>query len=195
MCNKCIWLIAFVLALALFAGLAQGQTVYINFQQPASETPEGYLPDAGAVFGDRGNGFSYGWDRDINADARDRDSGNAPDQRWDTLIHLQKGADVIWEIALENGLYNVYIVAGDAGYTDQINTFDIEGVLVEDPDGEAGNFDELTATVTVADGRLSRRPNGPTMPRSASSISSWPCHPRRRARRVRRKTQPMSRAT
>ena len=154
MCNKCIWLIAFVLALALFAGLAQGQTVYINFQQPASETPEGYLPDAGAVFGDRGNGFSYGWDRDINAEARDRDSGNAPDQRWDTLIHLQKGADVIWEIALENGLYNVYIVAGDAGYTDQINTFDIEGVLVEDPDGEAGNFDELTATVTVADGRL-----------------------------------------
>jgi F5/8 type C domain-containing protein len=154
MCKRCIWLIVSVLVLALFAGLVQGQTVYVNFQQPASETPEGYLPDGGAPFGDQGNGWSYGWDRDISADARDRGSANAPDQRWDTVMHLQKGTDAIWEIALENGVYNVYIVAGDPGYTDQTNFFDVEGVIVEDPDGQAGNFDELTATVTVADGRL-----------------------------------------
>jgi NedA-like, galactose-binding domain len=154
MCRRCIWLIVSVLVLALFAGLAQGQTVSVNFQQPASETPEGYLPDGGTVFEDHGNGWSYGWDRDISGDARDRGSANAPDQRWDTVIHLQKGADAIWEIALENGVYNVYIVAGDPGYTDQTNFFDVEGVIIEDPDGQAGNFDELTATVTVADGRL-----------------------------------------
>jgi len=154
MCKRCIWLIVSVIALALFTGLAQGQTVFVNFQTAASDTPEGYLPDSGQAFGDRGNGYSYGWSRDISADSRDRNGANSPDQRWDTLIHLEKGEDAIWEIELENGLYNIYIVAGDAGYTDQTNNFTVEGVIVEDPDGQAGNFDELNVTVTVADGRL-----------------------------------------
>jgi hypothetical protein len=146
--------VLFAAAMTCLAGLAQGQTVYINFQTAAAEVPEGYLPDSGAVFGDRGNGWSYGWDRDISADAREKNAAISPDKRWDTLMHLQKGADATWEIALENGPYNLYIVAGDAGYTDQTNCFNIEGVIIEDPDGQAGNWDELTATVTVADGRL-----------------------------------------
>ena len=154
MCRRCVWLVISVLAVACFAGLAHGQTVYVNFQTAGAEVPEGYLPDSGAVFGDQGNGWSYGWDRDISADAREKNAAISPDKRWDTLMHLQKGADATWEIALENGVYNLYIVAGDAGYTDQTNCFDIEGVIIEDPDGQAGNWDELTATVTVADGRL-----------------------------------------
>ena len=62
--------------------------------------PEGYLPDYGEAFGDRGNGFSYGWSRDITADARDRDVANSPDQRYDTFIHFQKGEAAVWEIVL-----------------------------------------------------------------------------------------------
>ncbi|MEF2175066.1 MAG: hypothetical protein V3575_01235 [Candidatus Absconditabacteria bacterium] len=38
-----------------------GQTLKINFQPPYISTPEGYLLDGGEGFGDRYNGFSYGW--------------------------------------------------------------------------------------------------------------------------------------
>jgi hypothetical protein len=154
MCKRCIWLIVSVLVLAVFAGLVQGQTVYVNFQQPASETPEGYLPDGGAVFADRGNGWSYGWDRDIAGDARDRGNASAPDQRWDTLNHIQKASPpAVWEIEIENGLYRVYMVCGDPSNTDQTNTMNVEGVVLEDPDGQ-DNWDEYEVTVEVADGRL-----------------------------------------
>jgi len=148
------WLVASLVLLASLVGLAQGQSVNVNFQQVASETPEGYLGDGGEVFADRGNGFSYGWDRDITADARDRGSANAEDQRYDTLNHVQKASPpAVWEIELENGDYNVYLVCGDPDNTDQTNTMDVEGVILTDPDGQ-DNFDDYAVTVTVADGRL-----------------------------------------
>ncbi|MHC4632983.1 MAG: discoidin domain-containing protein [Planctomycetota bacterium] len=161
MCRKLIYLVSFVLVLGLAAGLAGAQSVNINFQQKGGEIPEGYLPDYGEVFADRGNGFSYGWDMDIQGDARDRGSGNAPDQRYDTLLHLQKGADKIWEIALDNAVYNIFMVCGDPGYTDQTNNFDVEGTVLIDPDGQAGagfSFDEFELTVAVSDGRLTIKP-------------------------------------
>ncbi|MHC4596735.1 MAG: discoidin domain-containing protein, partial [Planctomycetota bacterium] len=102
-----------------------------------------------------------GWDMDIQGDARDRGSGNAPDQRYDTLLHLQKGADKIWEIALDNAVYNIFMVCGDPGYTDQTNNFDVEGTVLIDPDGQAGagfSFDEFELTVAVSDGRLTIKP-------------------------------------
>ena len=152
--RKCVWLIVSVLVLASFASMAGGQTVYVNFQQVASETPEGYLGDGGEVFGDRGNGWTYGWDRDITGDARDRGSSAAEDQRWDTLNHLQKASPpAVWEIVIENGLYNIYMVCGDPDNSDQTDTMLVEGVTLEDPDGQ-DNWDEYEVTVEVTDGRL-----------------------------------------
>src|SRR5687767_13721358 len=49
----------------------------INFQPPRSTVPPGYLADAGATFGDRGNGHAYGWDAP-NTAYRDRDSALSP---------------------------------------------------------------------------------------------------------------------
>ncbi|MFB0555419.1 MAG: fibronectin type III domain-containing protein, partial [Phycisphaerae bacterium] len=161
MCNKLVYLVSFVLVLGMVAGVASGRPVKINFQQAGGEVPEEYLPDYGEVFGDRGNGWSYGWNRDIQADSRDRGSGNAPDQRYDTLLHLQKAANAIWEIELPNGEYELFLVCGDPGYTDQTNNFDVEGVILEDPDGQAGtgfDFDEFNVTAIVADGRLTIQP-------------------------------------
>jgi len=159
MSRKCIRLVVLAVAIASFTGLAHGQSVNINFQQATSQTPEGYLPDAGDPFGDRGNGWSYGWDADITGDARDRDNAIAPDQRYDTTNHLQKGgAFHLWEIELENGVYDLFLVGGDSNHTDQINHFLVEGMRVEDTDGE-DNFDEWELTVTVADGRLSIMPD------------------------------------
>jgi len=158
MFRKCMWLTAAVLVSLAFAGPAHGQSVKINFQLGTAVTPEGYLPDSGLAYGDRGNGWTYGWSRDITADARERNNVASPDKRWDTLVHLEKGADAVWEIAIENGEYNLYIVAGDPDNTDQTNTFDVEGVIITDTNGQVGNFDEFTLTVTVADGRLTLQP-------------------------------------
>ncbi|UCC99511.1 MAG: discoidin domain-containing protein, partial [Phycisphaerales bacterium] len=156
MFRKLILLTSFVLVLGLAAGLASAQSVNINFQQPSSDTPEGYLPDTSQVFGDRGNGFSYGWDVAFD-ETRDRNSSNAPDQRYDTLNHLQKAADRIWEIALDNAIYDIFLVCGDPDNTDQTNNFDVEGTILTDPDGQ-DNFDEYQLTVVVSDGRLTIKP-------------------------------------
>ncbi|MCH8194302.1 MAG: hypothetical protein IIA65_09855, partial [Planctomycetes bacterium] len=156
MCGKKVLLS--VIALSMVAGLCWGQSVKINFQQATSITPDGYLPDSGQVFGDRGNGFSYGWGVAVNQ-TRDRGRDDiAPDQRYDTLNHLQKnGRFEVWEIELENAEYGIFLVGGDSNHTDQVNHFDVEGVIVEDPDGQ-DNFDEWEFVVTVADGRLTITP-------------------------------------
>src|SRR5678816_1773180 len=61
----------------------------INFQKAAPAAPAGYFIDSGQVFGDRGNGLAYGWDADNAASARDRNNSLSPDQRYDTLTHMQ----------------------------------------------------------------------------------------------------------
>ena len=138
-------------------GWMLGLVLKINFQPPDSATPEGYLADVGEAFGDRGNGFSYGWNL-ATEDTRERNSAKAPDQRYDTLNHLQKqDTNAVWEIELPTGVYGVYLVAGDPNHTDQINTFDLEGRWLMDPDGE-DSFDEYEADVLVRDGRLTLQP-------------------------------------
>jgi hypothetical protein len=114
---------------------------HINFQPgTGSPIPPGYFVDSGLKFGDRGNGFSYGW---LDAPdgvtptpvddpgTRDRNVGFSPDQRWDTLDHFHKdqqspiaeGNKVAqptwWQINLPNGTYQVRVVAGDASNTDE----------------------------------------------------------------------------
>ncbi|MDH7600166.1 MAG: discoidin domain-containing protein [Sedimentisphaerales bacterium] len=159
MSRRSLHLVVCLLVSGLTAGLLQAQSVKINFQTSGSPVPAGYLPDYGLVFADRGNGWSYGWTRDVSADARQRNSANAPDSRWDTLVHLQKGGNIaIWEIALVDGLYDVYIVSGDPSYTDHTNVFDVEGVIVQDLDTPSDNYDEFIVRVWVRDGRLSIAP-------------------------------------
>ena len=48
-------------------------------------------------------------------------------------------------------------MAGDPRHANQVNTLDVEGVLLLDPDGQ-DHFDEFLITVTVSDGRLTVRP-------------------------------------
>lgn len=162
MCRRSACLVL-LLSFGLTVRVASGQSsVKINFQsrtQGSREVPEGYLPDYGDVFGDRGNGFSYGWTADKTGIARDRD--RHPDQRYDTnnSLVLWSGTGS-WEIALPNGTYDVYIVGGDPGYKDQTNSYIVEGVEILDPTPypPGSNFDEYNVTVTVTDGRLTIAP-------------------------------------
>jgi hypothetical protein len=155
MCRRSIYLISFVLILGLATDVVSGLEVKINFQPQGSQTPQGYLPDSGQEFADRGNGYSYGWDDNITGDARERNTST--DQRYDTLVQMQEGEPMVWEIELPNGGYDVFLACGDPAYTDQINTMDVEGIILEDPDGQ-DNYDLYNVTVTVNDGRLTIQP-------------------------------------
>src|SRR4030043_1880456 len=113
MCRKLVYLIL-ILSFGLAIDVANGQSsVKINFQgakDPSSpnhgsgEVPLGYLPDWGDIFGDRGNGFSYGWTNDRTGRARDRDIN--PDQRYDTLNQLTSWgiSPASWEIEVPNAV-------------------------------------------------------------------------------------------
>jgi len=145
------------LVAALSAGVVSAGTVKINFQLRGAEIPAGYYPDYGQAFGLQDNGLSYGWSRNIEADARHRNNASAKDQRYDTFVHLQKGAAATWEIELPNGTYNLFLVVGETDNADMTQHFDVEGVIAQDLDGRT-NFDEYNLTVTVADGRLTIKP-------------------------------------
>lgn len=130
----------------------------INFQPAASPTYTGYLVDSGLTYTDRGNGLIYGWNINLSSTTRDRDNAISADQRYDTLIHLQKQTPAgSWELSVANGTYRVRIVRGDSNATDQINTLSVEGMTMSDPDGTANgtdHWDDDTVDVTVSDGKL-----------------------------------------
>lgn len=141
-----------------------GTVICVNFQDMTAEPPEGYLPDYGEIFADRGNGYSYGWDDDNTANARNRDNWRSPDERHDTLNHMQKAlpAGRVWEIEVPNGRYRVHIVSGDPTATDSVYDVQVEGVTVVSGTPSATRYwVEGTAVVNVTDGRLTVS-NGPT---------------------------------
>jgi uncharacterized repeat protein (TIGR03806 family) len=130
--------------------------VKVNFQTNTATLVSGYLPDAGLVFGNRGNGYSYGWDADNTANSRERNSANSYDPRYDTFNHLQKpGGGTMWEIAVPNGTYQVRLVAGDPDFFDGNFQLEVEGVLlVSGAPSLATRWVEGIGNVVVNDGRL-----------------------------------------
>ncbi|MEQ1941290.1 carbohydrate-binding protein [Mesorhizobium sp. VNQ89] len=133
------------------------EVVKINFQPPAGQTtqglpagfqtPAGYLADVGLAYGDRGNGFSYGWvteasvaDGTANGTIAAAQPANA---HWykniatgasdlqKTYAHFEYpggGVSRAWEMGLENGTYQVTISVGDtAGAFDSLYAINVEG--------------------------------------------------------------------
>jgi fibronectin type 3 domain-containing protein len=127
-------------------------------------TPPGYLQDVGELFGDRGNGYVYGWytpaGTNITPDARWRQSAASPDLRYDTLNHMQKGVgagvpNAYWEIEIPDGFYLVRVVAGDPAAVDSVFQFNIEGVVTETYTPASGAWwGEFTVACAVNDSRL-----------------------------------------
>jgi hypothetical protein len=126
--------------------------------------PAEYLRDTGAEFGNRDNGFAYGWNAP-NRTARDR--RKTRDQRYDTVIDFKSdGQDLVWNLAVPNGSYEVTLVAGDPGYFDSHYQILAEGkvALEADPTSER-RFFEATARVEVKDRSL-------TLSSGAASINN-----------------------
>jgi hypothetical protein len=149
---------AVVPASRLFPSAAPPPTVIrINFQPASAPVPSGYLADGGLVYGARGNGQTYGWNLANTSQTRDRNAANSPDQRYDTLIHMQEpgNPNAVWELAVANGTYVVRVVAGDAAYVDSVYRIAVEGVLtVSGTPSAASRWVEGTSTVSVTNGRL-----------------------------------------
>lgn len=135
--------------------------VSVNFQRPFDPLPAGFELDGGAAYGNRGNGYTYGWGV-TNSNGRDRDNGASPGQEYDTLNHMQDdGRDDFWEIEVPNGDYTVYLVAGDPSFYNSTYIIEVEGVIVVSGVPSSANpWIEGTTTVTVTDGRLTVS-NGP----------------------------------
>lgn len=132
-----------------------GFAVQVNFQPANSPTVAGYHVDAGAVYGARTGGLSYGWNASVADTVRDRNV--LSDQLRDTLVHLQKPTvpNAQWEIAVPDGMYEVHAVSGDPSNTDSVYVLDAEGVrVIEGTPTKAHRFVEGTATIQVTDGRL-----------------------------------------
>ncbi|MCC5842062.1 MAG: Ig-like domain-containing protein [Opitutales bacterium] len=131
------------------------EPIRINFERAASATPSGFLKDAGQVFGDRGNGYSYGWSGDRTGSSRERNSANSPGGEFDTLNHMQMGGDFSWEIEVPNGEYSVRVVAGDPDHLDSTHRIAVQGVLTVDGQPSAGErWIEGTQTIVVTNGRI-----------------------------------------
>ena len=139
---------AFVLTPAFHAG--------VNFQSAGAPVPVGYSADTGQAYGTRGSGLTYGWNIDNTANGRDRNSATSPDQRYDTLVHLERaGSATVWELAVPNGSYLVHLVAGDSDNTDSVYRINAEDVTVlSGTPSAATHWFQGTAQVTVTDGRL-----------------------------------------
>jgi len=54
--------------------------VGVDFQVNPTPVYTGYVADTGAVYGDRGNGWTYGFSKSVADTARDRNSGKSPDE-------------------------------------------------------------------------------------------------------------------
>ena len=131
-------------------------SVKIKFQPASSEVPKGYLLDSGQAYGDRGNGYAYGWETDNSANARKSNSGTSPDPLYDSTIFMRKQYDDLkWEIAVPSDVYQVRVVMGTPNLFTAAYAIEIEGVMTVDDDPlPTSPWVEGVATVIVEDGKL-----------------------------------------
>ncbi|MDQ3292736.1 MAG: Ig-like domain-containing protein, partial [Bacteroidota bacterium] len=129
----------------------------VNFQDPATVPPTGWLVDYGQAFGlrtgpNQGSNLMYGWKKRSDLSPLDLSIGGTTpgngrnrnflsDVRLATLMHMQaddiKGSfngtkeEGYWEIKVPNGFYDVTVTAGDAAIssnTPESHSLNVEGV-------------------------------------------------------------------
>ncbi|HYO08053.1 MAG TPA: Ig-like domain-containing protein [Tepidisphaeraceae bacterium] len=127
-----------------------GPAISVNFQLNSSPLVAGYEQDNGDLYGARGNGLTYGWNKSHTGD--DRDRNRIGDQLLDTLVQMQSNST--WTIDVANGTYEVKVSVGDSQYS-STNTLSVNGVSYWT--GQAlgiNQFANKTMTVTVSNGKL-----------------------------------------
>lgn len=154
-------------------------TVKVNFQDPSTTPPLGYLRDSGEAYGPRGGagqgtGLSFGWvvqggstPLDLSANGRNRNraptNAGLADVRLATFLQMQAKTSTSgtttpgsWQIALPNGAYLVTVSVGDASYADSVHAINVEGqsLISGFRPTTATPFQSASRTVNLADGLL-----------------------------------------
>ena len=147
--------VALLLAVLGFVREAEAQTIQVNFQPKGVAVPSGYLRDSGDVYGNRGNGNSYGWSSSHTSRTYYYEPfAWTPNPYWSNIFMLA-GAGTSWEIAVPNANYEVHIAAGGWQSANVRQKITAEGVLIVDAVGtDYGPWVGGTNTVTVSDGKL-----------------------------------------
>jgi hypothetical protein len=159
----------------------------VNFQD-TSPVPSGWMKDDGKAFSEQtyeGKSYSYGWKRRDNAlpvnlsanEYLSRGNGvrrNAPcNKQQATFIYMQANdlenfngvpVESYWELALENGFYQVSVSVGDSEIdhenVSESHSVNIEGINVisqfvpQGNTGAASRFKQATIGVEIKDGFL-----------------------------------------
>lgn len=136
---------------------ARAQQKYrISFRPTGSAAPAGYRVDNGAVFGNRGLGYRWGWDVDNSSNMFERNSSASPSERYDAGAVLNpNGQSRTWRIAVPNGKYSVRLVAGDAESLAGEYALNVEGVKgMRSMPTESTRWHDGTVNVTVTDGDI-----------------------------------------
>jgi hypothetical protein len=135
---------------------------HINFQPGPTPVFAGYSNDTGQAYGVRTDGLTYGWldtagAPTANPNTRNRNNAASPDERYDTLNHVQTASGTFnWAILVPNGAYQVSITAGDPDYYTGISyQLAAEGVVVANGTPSAANrWISGSQQVTVTDNVL-----------------------------------------
>lgn len=166
-------LVAMCLVFGMFVATASAQDeIKINFQPESAPVPDGWLADFGHTYGDRGNGYEYGWVEWDHIKLARNYAGAEKDPVLATLN--QMGTDVTWEIALPNGTYELTVCLYDPGYPTQnkgkllLTAEDVVVLQNEQKESPVGTvwtnpYENApvykTVTVQVKDGKLSLKSN------------------------------------
>jgi N-acetylneuraminic acid mutarotase len=151
--------------------------VTFNFQPEGSPLAPNAVPDYGYTYGDRGNGYAYGWNIDSRGIMRDRNK--TPDQRLDTVAQLQQnGESHVWELEIPNGQYEVTLFAGDSKYLDGQHHIDAEGTRVMyGVQSTRKQYLKATKIIDVQDGRLTISPESSGVNSKLISVDVKSFHP------------------
>jgi N-acetylneuraminic acid mutarotase len=126
----------------------------INFQPARSAVPAGYLADTGAVYGDQGNGYSYGWveaHKNVPVARHPRKPSDGVDDLYDTFAPMHpKGTGSEWQIAVPDGNYQLSITAGDSSQTTGRDTIDLNGTAFLDGKVKKAGGRWISATMQIA---------------------------------------------
>ncbi|RDC62027.1 PKD domain-containing protein [Adhaeribacter pallidiroseus] len=142
--------------------------VQVNFQDPSTVPPSGWIADFGQPFGlktgtNQGTGLSYGWRKRGDNSLLDLSSGGTAgngrnrgvpsDVLLATLMHMQADdvtgtfngtkTEGYWELEVAKGIYEVTVSAGDAGVyafpeSHSLNVEGLEAINHFVPTGAAG---------------------------------------------------------
>jgi len=137
--------------------LSGNLAIHISFQPAPLPLMPGYIGDSGALFADRGNGLSYGWDAENSKNFRLHKTKIAPDLRYNTYGILlggkHKGAHA-WSIALPDDTYSVHLVVGDGSTGWKSQVLANGAPIVDGKSTHKSRWLDNTVTVNVTNGIL-----------------------------------------